>query len=155
MIHDEEKSVATITVDGTINQTSVIVPKETKSIITNATYHKICYGNPSDFKQMLQDIWPYILKFIEENPEHNHSKQWYKWINSGLNENCDLPTLKDIANITTLDQLYLILRDSPAINKHFEILWDHKIMYKHVTYETPEQKSEPASINTALIHTVR
>ncbi len=155
MKNDKEKSIATITVDGTMNQPSVTVPKETESIITNSTYHKICYGNPSDFKQLLQDIWPHIINFIDQNPEHNHSKQWCKWINSGLNEHCDLPTLKDITNIATLDQLYLILHDSPAINKHFEIQWDHKIIYKPVAYEAPDRITEPASNNTALIYTVR
>jgi hypothetical protein len=152
MQDDEEKSIATITVDEIMNQPSVTAPKETESIITNSTYHKICYGNPSDFKQLMQDIWPHITNFIEQHPEHNHSKQWCKWINSGLNEHCDLHTLKEITNIASLDQLYLILHDSPAINTHFEIQWDHKIIYKPIA---PDRIIESTSNNTAIIYTVR
>jgi hypothetical protein len=101
-------------------------------------------------------MWPVIIRFIDDNPEHNHSKQWQKWIDSGLNETRDLSTLKDITNTETLDQIYLILRNSPAINKYFEILWDHKIMYKQISPTHMEQKSTPQiSSNTALINTIR
>jgi hypothetical protein len=118
-----------VIVDEDTNQKSVPVPSGDESITTNATHYKICYGTPTDFTDILKELWPHILKFLEQNPEHNHSKQWNKWITSGLNDTCDLSKLKEITNIETLDQLYLILRDSPAINKHFDIQWNHKIVY--------------------------
>jgi hypothetical protein len=49
----------------------------------------------------------------------------------GLTSTSGLATLKVIVGFEMLDQLYLILRDSLAINMHYNIQWDHKIIYSH------------------------
>jgi hypothetical protein len=142
-----------VIVDEDTNQKSVPVPSGDESITTNATHYKICYGTPTDFTDILKELWPHILKFLEQNPEHNHSKQWNKWITSGLNDTCDLSKLKEITKIETLDQLYLILHDSPAINKHFDIQWNHKIMYRPLRYNIQQETLAP--VESPRIHIVR
>ncbi len=154
MIDNDKQINTNVIVDDTTNQKSVTAPGGDESITTTATHYKICYGNPTYFQEMLHELWPYILQFIADNPEHNHSKQWIKWIKDGLHDKCDLSTLKEITDIGTLDQLYLVLRDSPAINKHFEILWNYKIIYKHIQSNTPAQQTDLASMNPANIHMV-
>jgi len=90
---------------------------------------------------MLMELWPPVTDSLKDNPDHEHAKQWNKWISAGLNERTELSTLKNIVGIYTLDQLYLILRDSPAINKHFDIAWYHRIMHRPKHYDIPELKS--------------
>ena len=85
---------------------------------------EICYG------KMLQTFWPSITAFIESHPEHDHSKQWKNWINSGLNYAMDLAHFKMLLGTESLDQIFLFLRDSPAINQDFELVWNHKINYR-------------------------
>jgi len=102
----------------------------TDSITTNGTIHKVCYGTFDDFQIMLKDMWPYIDQYMQINPDHDHTKQWNKWKNNGLTIDTDLGTFKQIIGIETLDQLYVILRDSPALNQHFDMVWDHKILYR-------------------------
>jgi hypothetical protein len=61
VLDNKEKFNTTATVDDNINQKSVTDPSGDESITTNATHHKICYGYPTDFKEMLQELWPYIF----------------------------------------------------------------------------------------------
>jgi hypothetical protein len=55
--------------------------------------------------------------------------------------------VKQHLNVHTFDQLYLIFRDSPAINRHFHLEWDHKILYcpkpelTHIQTDQDYQKS--------------
>ena len=101
-----------------------------ESITTTGTIHKVCYGGHDDFQALLQDIWPYIEKFMQTYPDHDHTKQWEKWRASGLTSTLDLRTFKIIIGIETLDQLYVVLRESPALQEHFDMVWDHKILYR-------------------------
>jgi hypothetical protein len=155
VMDSEEKFDTAVIVDDATNLKSATDPGGDESITTNVTHYKICYGNPTDFNEMLQELWPYILQFIADNPEHNHSKQWIKWIKNGLHDKCDLSTLKEITDIGTLDQLYLVLCDSPAITTHFEVLWNHKIMYKRIPPNTPAQQPDSTLMSPANIHNVR
>jgi hypothetical protein len=64
---------------------------------------------------------------------------------SGLSVNTELQQLKMIFQVNTMDQLFIILRDSPAINTNFDLHWDHKICYrlKHDSLDQnllPDQK---------------
>lgn len=92
--------------------------------------YNICYGKDSDFETMLQAFWPKIARYIHGNPSHDHSKQWQQWINQGLHSGTDLTQFKQLLGVISLEQIYLFLRDSPAINQHFDIIWNHKIHYK-------------------------
>jgi hypothetical protein len=47
----------------------------------------------------------------------------------GLSSKSLLTQVKAIMGIDTVAQIYLILRDFPAVNEHYEITWDHKIEY--------------------------
>jgi len=51
-------------------------------------------------------------------------------MNNGLDYTTDLGAAKCIIGIDTLDQLYLILRDSPALAEYYDISWNHKIIYQ-------------------------
>lgn len=93
--------------------------------------YKVCYGDPSDFLEMLVEFWPCIMKFTEENSKHDHTAQWKIWLDKvGLTYETDLITMKAYFGVKTLDQLYPILCDSLAINAHYYLAWDHKI-YDH------------------------
>ncbi len=93
--------------------------------------YEVCYGNHTDINNMLTAFWPYILKYMNENPEHDHTKQWTTWIKNGMNEQAMLNEIKQLmgVNTNTFDQLYLILQDSPALQPYSDLQWDHKIHY--------------------------
>jgi hypothetical protein len=87
-----------------------------------------CYGTSTDLKEMLTHFWLYIQRFIHDTTDHTHSIQWDHWINHDkLTVDTDLMRLNCILGITTMDQLYIMLRDSPAINAHYDLAWNHKI----------------------------
>jgi hypothetical protein len=80
---------------------------------------------------MLSVFWPVIQDYIHQNPNHDHAQQWQQWITvDGLNVNTELQQLKRILQVNTMDQLFIILRDSPAINTKFDLHWNHKICYR-------------------------
>jgi hypothetical protein len=105
---------------------------------------EICYG------KMLQTFWPSITAFIESYLEHDHSKQWNDWINSGLNYATDLAHFKMLLGTESLDQIFLFLRDSPVINQDFELVWNHKINYR-TRHSTPTVDNKKNSMNKQLV----
>jgi hypothetical protein len=97
---------------------------------TDTTWHT-CYGTQTDLSDMLSVFWPVIQDYIHQNPNHDHAQQWQQWITvDGLNVNTELQQLKRILQVNTMDQLFIILRDSPAINTKFDLHWNHKICYR-------------------------
>jgi hypothetical protein len=112
--------------------------------LTVDTNKKVCYGTAEDIGELLSDIWVPVLEFITKQPDHEHAKQWSKWIRHGLNQKSELGCIKTIIGIDTLDQLFLLLRDSPALQDIYEITWNHKIMY-----QLKEQKSTD---ETQILH---
>jgi hypothetical protein len=96
-----------------------------------------CYSNDSDFTAMLGVFWPCIQAFLTENPEHEHAKQWQAWIDQGLNQFSQLTFIKTLLGTETLDQLFLFFRDSPALKDEFDLVWDHKINYRHKNKAAP------------------
>jgi hypothetical protein len=88
-----------------------------------------CYNNTMDFTLMMYEFRPAIQDYIHDYPHHEHSKQWCLWVEAGLNPETDLAKVKQITGLHTLDQIYLFLRDSPALQPFFDIVWDHKINY--------------------------
>jgi hypothetical protein len=88
-----------------------------------------CYNNTGDFTKMMNLLWPAIQDFLANHPQHEHSKQWKVWITAGNTPDTDLARAKTIFGLPTLDQIYLFLRDSPALEEVFEISWNHKIHY--------------------------
>jgi len=78
---------------------------------------------------MMQTFWPTIQDFLTQYPHHEHRKQWRHWMKEGLTPTTDLAAAKIILNLSTLDQIYLLFHDSPALHGFFEITWDHKINY--------------------------
>jgi F0F1-type ATP synthase membrane subunit b/b' len=80
---------------------------------------------------MLSVFWPVIHDYIHQNPNHDHAQQWKQWITvDGLNVNTKLQQLKMILQVNTMDQLFIILRDSPTIKTKVDLHWDHKICYR-------------------------
>lgn len=114
-----------------LNQPSLTENQEhtDETITTHGTVHKICYGTSEDFQEMFNTFWPFLMKFVSDYPKHDHTKQLQKWVDNGLKPETDLNTFKKIVGVDNLDQLFVVLRDSPAINAYFDIQWDHKIMY--------------------------
>jgi hypothetical protein len=78
---------------------------------------------------MLAMFWPSIQRFIDENRDHEHARQWSTWMEQGLTKTSDLGFVKQILHTDTLDQLFVFFRDSPALVDTFDIVWDHKINY--------------------------
>jgi len=105
------------------------IPKDNDSITTVPQNGKVCYGSDADIHEMLLDLWPHITAFLDKQPNHDRSMQWTNWINNSLTPSSGLRDVKRIMGIDALLQLYLILRDSPAINTMYDIEWDHKIHY--------------------------
>jgi hypothetical protein len=64
------------------------------------------------------------------NPDHEHTKQWEMRITQGLSQYSTMTFVKTLLGTETLDQLFFFFRDSPAINEHFDLQWDHKINYR-------------------------
>jgi len=106
-----------------------------------------CYNNTGDFMLMMQEFWPAIRQFIADHPQHEHSKQWRLWIDDGFQPGTDLAEVKQITGLSTLDQIYLFLRDSPALQEHFDIVWDHKINYRQKRF-TGSPTRTPTRDNT-------
>ncbi len=130
------------------------------SITTMTTTHKACYGNQDDFQEMLTDIWPSILQYITDNQHHEHTKQWKKWMNDGLSDKTNITNVKHIIGVESLEQLYLILRDSPAVTTHYDIQWDHKIKYspklttKDQSHTSTNMIDDDSSKNIKMIRSV-
>lgn len=66
-----------------------------------------CYSNNSVFQVMLSSFWTSIMSFIEQNPEHEHAKQWKLWMEQGFTRESNLTFVKNILQTETLDQLYI------------------------------------------------
>jgi hypothetical protein len=92
--------------------------------------YKVCYGNKDDFSDMMKIFWPLIQNFMEREPEHNHTKQWGRWMQQGLRSETELSNVKMIMGIEMFDQLLLFLRDPPALQSFYDISWDHKIIHQ-------------------------
>jgi hypothetical protein len=137
-------------IDLTMNQPSTTDHQELTdaSITTNGTTHKICYGTNEDFQDMFSLFWPFFMRFVSNCSDHDYTKQLQKWIDNGLKDATDLNMFKKIVGVNNLDQLYVVLRDSPALNTHFDIQWDHKIMYR--MKET--QVDEPNLTGDVAVH---
>jgi len=122
-----------IFVKGTTNE---VIPDSTIShtLLDNTPKGTLitCYSNDTDFQIMFKLFWPTIQQFIINNPDHDndHSMQWKSWMAQGLDPINDLATPKQILGTTTLDQMYLFFRDSPALVVSFDITWDLKIHYR-------------------------
>jgi hypothetical protein len=112
---------------------------------------KVCYGNNEDFHEMMTEFWPCIHEFMENESNHEHTKQWSRWIAQGLTSGTNLSVVKSLMGIETFDQFYLFLRDSPALNTYYDISWDHKIIYQKKSHPipTPEYNDRPTPKNTS------
>ncbi len=107
---------------------SITTNRSSKTLTQSDDNWIACYGTSTDLNEMLTAFWPRILQFMRENSSHHHSLQWQQWIDiDKLKPDTELTQVKAILGVTTMDQLYIVLRDSPAINTHYEVLWDHKI----------------------------
>jgi len=130
LIHmdDDEATCSTLktTLEDGFDSSTAINDPAVQSNVAYAT----CYNNNGDFTLMMLKFWPAILHFITEQPHHEHSKQWNLWMGAGLHPETDLAQVKQITGLHTLDQIYLFLRDSPALQQKFDIIWDHKINYR-------------------------
>jgi hypothetical protein len=104
--------------------------KTDDTITTNPKPYKVCYSSDSDIQALLQELWPSVVHYIETHPDHQHSIQWKTWMSQGLPVTSSLGQVKKIMGIETIAQLYLILRDSEAVNTYSHINWDHEIQYK-------------------------
>jgi len=115
----------------TMNQPSLMEDHEPtdESITTHGTIYKICYGTNEDFQDMFHAFWPFFMNFVSNFPDHDHTKQLQNWFQNGLSIQTDLNTIKKIVGVDNLDQLLVVMRDSPALSTHFDLQWDHKIMY--------------------------
>jgi len=117
----ESDMVTTVT---TIESVVELNLDTTKPSITKTTDSKTlvsCYSNNGDFTMMLELFWPTSQAFLTQYPNHEHTKQWRHWMKEGLTPTTDLATAKIILNLSTLDQIYLLFCDSPAIHGFFEI----------------------------------
>lgn len=88
--------------DGSDIIISSTLEKEGSDIIISSTLdnslgmdgYEICYGNHTDINSMIKAFWPYILKYMNENPNHDHTKQRTTWIKNGMNEQATLNKIK-------------------------------------------------------------
>ena len=87
--------------------------RDNDSITTIPPVSKDCYGSNGDTSYMLHVFWPYVMKFIRDNPHHDHSKQWDTWMEHGLSQHSGLADVKQVMGIDTISQLFLILRAVP------------------------------------------
>ncbi len=95
------------------------------SITTFLPTRMECYGSDGDINEMFHNYWPHVMEFIDKHPSHDHSKQWQSWILCGLSQQSGLADIKRVMGIDTISQLFLILRDSPALNTTYDTSWDH------------------------------
>jgi hypothetical protein len=138
-----EKVTHVITTDDTNDETYDDMTSITTNKSTNGQQHNdtdnwnTCYGTSNDLSEMLTTFWPTIEHYIAQNPMHYHALRWKHWIEHDyLHMGTDLTQLKNVLGISTMDQLYVILHDSPALNSTSELKWDHKICYwPHHTLE--------------------
>jgi hypothetical protein len=57
---------------------------------------RVCYGNNEDFREMMAEFWPCIHAFMENESNHEHTKQWSRWIAQGLTSGTNLSVVKSI-----------------------------------------------------------
>jgi hypothetical protein len=130
----------------------LVTTQDTDTIDTTASYDKkdgsfiTCYSNNGDFHLIKATFWPSIQVFVENNPSHEHAKQWITWITQGIKPSADLAFVKSILGTKALDQLFLFFRNSPTSQDDFELVWDHKINYRHKTQ--PQPNTTPHHFNT-------
>jgi hypothetical protein len=116
--------------NGTNSKTTNKSINNVQDLLIDDTW-KTCYGTSGVLSDMLTAFWPAIQFYIDQNPMHDHAVQWKQWIHrENLHAGTDLNHLKKTLGITTMDQIYVFLRDSPAINSVFELRWDHEICYR-------------------------
>lgn len=90
------------------------------TITTVIAQEFVCFGSNEDINSMLELFWPNITALIEQNPNHHHSDQWKHWMDKGLSTFSGLAHIKRIMNLETLAQLFIILRDSPALSDSYD-----------------------------------
>ncbi len=126
-VNDKPMDTMTQTIDG---DTITTLSGNPDANDASATPFEVCYGNDKNFSILLAALWPSIIKFIQENLAHDHTKQWQVWMDQGLSEKSSLAHFKSLLATDTFEQIFLFLRDSPAVNYHFELIWNHKIHYR-------------------------
>jgi hypothetical protein len=62
--------------------------------VKDGSTYKTCLGSKTNFADMLQDFWPQIMEFIDQNSDRDHTKQWLLWISNGLQPNTDMNLVK-------------------------------------------------------------
>jgi hypothetical protein len=125
--------------------------KDNETIASVPNTKKYCYGTDLDIKTMFTDLWPYIQDYRDRHPTSSHSKQWLAWMERGLSSKSPLTQVKAIMRIDTVAQLYLTLRDFPAVNVHYDIKWDHKIEYQLKPMETDTVQIKEEKTDTGHI----
>jgi hypothetical protein len=117
---------------------TITSPSEDNSSIMTTTHMESddaivmgeCYGTNDDFSLMMKQLWPSLTEFVEHQPNHTYTRKLKQWMDDGLTMMTTLSKAKEIFGVQSLDQIFSVLQNSPALAGKYQFVWDHKIIYR-------------------------
>ena len=99
-----------------------------------------------EIKHLLAMIIPEFQHYVEENTDDDYARLCQEWFQQGLHMHSTLPEVYKICKILTMQDLYILLKLSPALREKHKVSWENdRISIQQIPQPNPavDQTTSP------------